>query len=268
MRNDFLKIARGVMVVVMVALIGASCEMHLSVAGILVRPMRVTTLADLNPQMREIHIQNTGKQVEYINVTLKEVLHPGTPNVQDIPFVHQNPYAFGIAAAPSKLILQPGEHVVVRLVNLVKSTPTDRIYYVTFTPAIPAIEPVQGQTMGVHAGLTVVTAYGVLVIIRPVTPHPQLQVMLKDHVVRVHNEGNTTVVTLGLWGCPQMGDALPLCARIANSAHLVYPGTGFQVNLPENLSIAQVQLEQEILGNYTLVSSDKNLKSENSHANS
>lgn len=169
----------------------------------------------------DVEIGNQGDDVLYIQVEVFEIKAPGTPSEERIQIT--NPDDIGLLVTPNKIIIPPHGHKLVRLVNLIPAVDEDRIYRIKFTPMVG---PLQSDTIGVK----VIVAYGILVIVQPPSPDPQLEVIRNGKQLTVKNKGNTNALFQDGTQCPE--DKTLECLPLASKR--VYAGTEWTTDLPQD----------------------------------
>lgn len=145
-----------------------------------------------------IKIHNTGKTTDYISTLLSIVPEPGHTPIYTIPLHSaEEKRKAGIYLTPNKIKLEPGQTQLVRLGFLPTATgiTQDKIYHLQFIPVYT--EP-----------KAVVIAQGVLIILRPAHPNPNLDIRQKDKILLLKNSGNTNLLLLSIEQCQHTQDCI------------------------------------------------------------
>lgn len=119
--------------------------------------------------------------------------------------------------SPQRLILQPGEHKVIRVAAITARGATDRIYRVT-------VKPVAGPVTAQVSALKLLVGYDALVIYRPAAPTGKLVGERNGDVLTLRNDGNTNVEIFEGKQCAA-GGAAP-CAELPSKR--IYAGQSWQ----------------------------------------
>jgi P pilus assembly chaperone PapD len=96
-----------------------------------------------------------------------------------------DPERLGLLVSPNRLILEPGQHKVVRIAAITAPATSERIYRVT-------VKPVVGELSGEQSGLKVLVGYDVLAIIRPENPVPRISGNRNGRTLIIRNDGNSS----------------------------------------------------------------------------
>jgi len=92
----------------------------------------------------------------------------------------------GLLVTPQKLILEPGEHKLVRIAAVAARPARDRVYRVT-------IKPVAGAVSAEQSALKLYVGYDALVLYRPEQLRADLTATRNGRQLTIHNGGNTNV---------------------------------------------------------------------------
>ena len=134
---------------------------------------------------QDIKVFNQSASNLYVNVSVLEVLNPGTKQEQRV--VVKDIKKLSLIATPEKLIVPGNSRKNVRLVALEEPGKQDRIYRVGFTPAV-------GKLKARVSGIKLLVAYQALVIIRPEKPEALVSAERKGSLIVFRNTGNTNVL--------------------------------------------------------------------------
>lgn len=171
-------------------------------------------------------INNDETSTLYVQVDPYKVQQPGAAEQELVPLTVEN--NGGLLVSPNKLAIPPGGRSLVRILNLEKGAPNERIYRVNFIPVAPPVEVDQPEGDVVRSRLEVVVAYQVLVMIRPQNPAPVHTYSRNGTTAFFSNSGNSNyLLTDGEQCNPQdAADCRPL------PDHRVYQGNSWSLELP------------------------------------
>lgn len=185
------------------ALAGASVAAPAS-ADLVLNQVVVDLLPDQVARM-DIDASNTGKERIYVVAEPAEIVDPGKPTERRV--ANPDPAASGLLVTPQKMILEPGEHKLVRIAAIAPRGNTDRIYRVT-------IKPVAGDVSAAESALKILVGYDVLVIVRPASMTGTVTGTRRDGRLLLANTGTTNVEIYGGAQCDAKGaDCRTLPAR-------------------------------------------------------
>ncbi|MEM6638797.1 MAG: fimbria/pilus periplasmic chaperone [Pseudomonadota bacterium] len=169
----------------------------------------------------DIEIENTGKEILYIEVTPYEILEPGTPNERRQKV--RDPKVSGLLATPSRMVIGPGARKRLRLVNMTPDSEKERVYRVAVTPVV-------GELATKQNGLKVLIGYEVLVLTQPRYPLPDVKVKRDGNRLHFENQGNTNVLLRDGHQCANEEEAREDCVALASRR--LYPGNRWELDLP------------------------------------
>lgn len=136
------------------------------------------------PPRDDVELWNDGAERLYVVAEPSEIVDPGRPTEQRRP--SPDPAVTGLLVSPQKLVLEPGEHKLVRIAAVAARPARDRIYRVT-------IKPVAGPVSSEQSALKLYVGYDVLVILRPDKPGTDLVGTRAGNQLTIHNHGNSSV---------------------------------------------------------------------------
>lgn len=176
-------------------------------------------IIDIGPdsEREDIVVGNIGEEVAYVEIEISEYLNPGTP--EEVTVVRDSPRDLGILASPNRMILQPGEKAILRLAVIERPDDFDRVFKITVTPVVGEIESSENAIKFVYA-------YGLVIILRPDDPQPDVTVSRDGRMFTAVNNGNT-MVQFGFG--VQCDVAGANCVDIANKR--VYPNSTWEYEL-------------------------------------
>ena len=178
-------------------------------------------ILDLGPETTprdDIELWNDGAERLYVVAEPAEVVDPGLPTEQRRP--SGDPAVTGLLVTPQKLILEPGEHKLVRIAALAERPAHDRVYRVT-------IKPVAGPVSADQSALKLFVGYDALVIYRPEQPRSDVSATRNGRQLTFHNGGNTNVELAQGRQCDASGQD---CRDLP--ANRLYPGADWTITTP------------------------------------
>ena len=136
---------------------------------------------------KDIELWNKGEERTYVEISPAEIVNPG--QASETRRQEPNPEQLGLLVSPNRMILEPGQHKVIRIATIVPPLDRERIYRVT-------VKPVVGDVSGEHTGLKVLVGYDVLAIVRPANPAPKIVGSWEGRTAIIRNEGNSSAELL------------------------------------------------------------------------
>jgi P pilus assembly chaperone PapD len=136
---------------------------------------------------KDIELWNKADERSYVEISPAEIVNPGqaTESRRQEP----NPERLGLLVSPNRMILEPGQHKIIRIAAIASPVDRERIYRVT-------VKPVVGDVSGDHTGLKVLVGYDVLAIVRPANPAPKIAGSREGRTAVIRNEGNSSAELL------------------------------------------------------------------------
>lgn len=154
---------------------------------------------------KDIELWNNSDERAYVEVTPAEIVDPG--RATEMRREESNPELLGLLVSPNRMILEPGQHKVIRIAAIAPPSNNERIYRVT-------VKPVVGEVTGEHSGLKVLVGYDVLTILRPSNPAPRVNGKRDGRTLIIRNDGNSSAELLNGKQCePAKSDCAKLPAR-------------------------------------------------------
>ncbi|WP_158582015.1 fimbrial biogenesis chaperone [Sphingomonas edaphi] len=133
---------------------------------------------------QDIEIWNNGEERAFVSVTPAEIVGAGL--AAEHRREESNPEKLGLLVSPNRLILEPGQHKLIRIAALGKSLERERVYRVT-------VKPVVGELAKDQSGLKVLVGYDVLALVRPANSQSQVSGRWEGSTLIVKNDGNESV---------------------------------------------------------------------------
>lgn len=195
-------------------------------AGLLASPasaglMLSKVILDLGPESAprdDIELWNDGAERLYVVAEPAEIVDPGLATQQRR--ASPDPAVTGLLVTPQKLILEPGEHKLVRIAAVAARPARDRVYRVT-------IKPVAGPVSSDQSALKLFVGYDALVLYRPEQPKADLTATRNGRQLTIHNGGNTNVELAQGRQCDASGQN---CQDLP--ANRLYPGADWTIATP------------------------------------
>lgn len=153
------------------------------------------------PGRSDVVIRNDSEERYYIDVTVDEILNPGTEAEERVSIA--DPEARGLLVTPNRMILEPGALRSIRLVSLNDSLTKDRIYRVMVKPQVGTITsdaPVLEGSPSIV--MKIMAAYDVLVVARPSNSKAIINSERTDNELTLTNAGNTNILLAEGVVCP------------------------------------------------------------------
>lgn len=183
-------------------------------------------ILDLGPDAAprdDIELWNDGDERLYVVAEPSEIVDPGLPTEQRR--TSPNPAVTGLLVTPQKLILEPGEHKLVRVAAVAARPARDRVYRVT-------IKPVAGPISADQSALKLFVGYDALVLYRPDQPKAELSARRNGRQLTIHNGGNTNVELTDGRQCVADGQA---CRNLPTNR--LYPGADWSIDIPYTTAV-------------------------------
>jgi hypothetical protein len=140
----------------------------------------------------DLVIRNESADRYYITVNPVEVVSPGAADEQRVE--KSDPEQLGLLVSPNRMVVDPGGMRAIRVVSLNDAVDVDRVYRIRVTPQVGEI---QANDPGAEArGMTVklLTAYDVLVTVRPPKPEAGVTATRVGNEVTIRNGGNSNTL--------------------------------------------------------------------------
>ena len=145
---------------------------------------------------KDIELWNDSDERSYVEISPAEIVNAGQPSEsrRQLP----DPEQLGLLVSPNRMILEPGQHKVIRIAAIAPSADRERIYRIT-------VKPVVGDISGEQSGLKVLVGYDVLTMVRPANPAPRIVGSREGNTLVVRNEGNASAELLNGKQCEAPG---------------------------------------------------------------
>lgn len=172
---------------------------------------------------QDITVGNVSNRVQYLEVSAQHILNPGEGPEEY--FESPNPEEVGLLVAPRRVVLQPGEEKVVRVILLDQDLETDKAWRVYFKPVIGDIE----TDKSVAVTLVAIKA---LVMARPDNAYSEVTGTRDGKTLTLTNHGNSNVVLFEGQQCPDTADE---CISVTGKR--LWPGKPWTTELPEDAPV-------------------------------
>jgi hypothetical protein len=140
----------------------------------------------------DLVLVNQSKDRYYITVAPKEVKSPGEPTEAKV--VEGDPETLGLIVTPNRLVLEPGGSRSIRFVSLNHDLKRDRIYRVLVSPQVGEIVAPQATGTDHALAIKILTAYEVLVTVRPDHPVATVKAERDATGLVLTNTGNSNAL--------------------------------------------------------------------------
>lgn len=172
---------------------------------------------------QDITVGNVSSRVQYLEVSAQQITNLGEGAEEY--FESPNPEEVGLLVAPRRVVLQPGEEKVVRVILLDHDLDRDKAWRVYFKPVIGDIE----TDKSVAVTLVAIKA---LVFARPDHAHSDVVGTRDGQTLTLTNQGNTNVVLYD--GAQCLGAAVE-CTPVVGKR--LWPGKSWTTELPEDAPV-------------------------------
>ncbi|EAR9142308.1 hypothetical protein EZX63_18615 [Salmonella enterica subsp. enterica serovar Oranienburg] len=142
-------------------------------AGIQVSPMTIN-LDGQDDYSGSVSVYSTSTETQYIKVTVKKIIFPGTSQQKEIPVLPGD--GEGLVVSPQRFVLSPqGKHII-RLLPL--NVPQNESIYRVYVSSVPNENEV--DKVDNNASITINVIWGALVYVKP-----------KNSIISLSYDGNT-----------------------------------------------------------------------------
>lgn len=186
---------------------------------------------------QDIEVWNSGSERIYVMAEPSEIVSAGKADERRIQIA--DPEQLGLLVAPNRLIMEPGERKLIRIVTVAQRTGKERIYRV-------AIKPVMGDIAAAGSGLKILVGYDALVIVRPTQPHSEITSSRNGNLLTLHNNGNTNAE---LFDGKQCDDTGKNCVNLPPKR--LYAGTSWDQTLTRSAPVSYTVKTGEAVATHT-----------------
>lgn len=181
-----------VLAAAMVVLLPASARADLVLSQLIVELKPDKTM------VADIDVWNDSPDRAYIAAEPREVLQPGTAGQS--ARTDPDPEKLGLLVAPARMILEPGQHKLLRIAAIGPAAGQEHVYRV-------AVKPEVGHLQSDKSGLKILVGYDVLVLVRPAAPHAHVLGTRTATGLTFVNDGNVSVELADGRQCASPGKA-------------------------------------------------------------
>jgi P pilus assembly chaperone PapD len=174
----------------------------------------------------DILVGNTGDRTQYLNITALKIQQPGHSPEQYLR--SPSPSEIGLLVAPRRLVLQPGEEKIIRVILLQETIPKDLAWRVRIEPAIGDV------TASQPVAVTHVT-YDALVFARPSDPVAKIIGERDGNRLNLRNEGTSNALLHSGEQCLADTD----CVAVAGKR--LWPGMSWTIELDHSAPVSFVE---------------------------
>ena len=165
----------------------------------------------------DIEVRNLDTEKAYVLVEPQEVLNPGTPSERRVTL--RDPEQLGLLVSPARMVLEPGQHRLLRVALIGPPMERERVYRIT-------VKPTTGKISADVSGLKILIGYEVLVIVRATDTQPRLSASREGRTLTIRNAGVTSVELADGRQCAAKDRCQPL------SGKRLYGGSEWKWTLP------------------------------------
>ncbi|SMQ69930.1 P pilus assembly protein, chaperone PapD [Altererythrobacter xiamenensis] len=179
----------------------------------------IVDLESDKPARGDIEISNVGTERMYVLIEPFEILNPGLENEQRVPL--DKPSVSKLFVSPQRVILDPDQRSLIRIVAIGERPEVDRIFRVM-------VRPVVGELQSENDALKVLVGYDALVLLRADRETGGITWdRSKEGILVLRNESNSAREFFEGTQCDERGEQ---CVTLP--AKRLYPGQKFDFILP------------------------------------
>lgn len=183
----------------------------------------IITFESNDDARKDIKVRNTGTRTQYFQISAARILEPG---IYPETYVESpNPEKVGLLVAPRRIVLQPNEERVVRVILLEEVEDWDKAWRVHIEPTIGDIETDKAVAV-------TLLAFKALIIARPENPTTEIVGTRNGRKLTLVNQGNSNVVLTDGQQCP--ADNTP-CHSVRGTR--LWPGLEWTIDLPSDAAV-------------------------------
>lgn len=147
--------------------------------------MVIVDFTDPARRVSDVELENKGKDRLYVTVEPSRVVNPGAAGERRVQ--EPDPEKLGLLVSPARLVLEPGERKLLRIVATGEPAAEDRVYRVL-------VKPVVGRVKSETTAIKVLVGFDLLVIQRPAQPQAALTAQRQGGFLVFRNAGNTNAL--------------------------------------------------------------------------
>lgn len=139
----------------------------------------------------DVEVWNSGKETLYISTNVFGIKNPESDNPEKIE--QADARTADLIVSPSKLILQPNERKILRILTQTTAKEKDLVYRVKIAPKAGELVNSDAEKTKKTAGVKILIGYEMLIFVRPPNPHGDLTVTRAGKTATFTNSGNTNI---------------------------------------------------------------------------
>jgi P pilus assembly chaperone PapD len=157
-------------------------------------------IVELKPgnMRQDVDVWNNSPDPAYVAAEPREIVAAGT--VAQTVRIEPDPEKLGLLVAPARMILEPGQHKLLRIAAIGSAAQRERIYRVTVKPEV-------GKLASDKSGLKILVGYDVLVLVRPAEPRASVVTSRSGNMLTFINQGNVSVELTDGRQCDPTGES-------------------------------------------------------------
>ena len=188
-----------------------------SVSAELVLSQLIVDLKSGKAAREDIEVWNNSPERMFVAVDPSEIADGGLASERRL--TEADPAKLGLLVSPARMILEPGQRRLLRIAAIAPPASRERVFRVT-------VKPVTGGLEEPDSGLKVLVGYDVLVLVRPLDPHPSVAGVRSGNLLTLRNDGN---VSVELADGRQCDSATKSCSPLPGKR--LYPGASWSQQL-------------------------------------
>lgn len=166
----------------------------------------------------DIEIYNDSAERSFVSVEPREIIDAGLDSEK--PLLSPDPEKLGLLVSPTRLVIEPHQRRRLRIAAIGPVPDEERIYRVT-------VKPVAGEVIGAQSGLKLLVGYDLLVLVRPPSQKPKVEISRVGHVLTIANRGNASIELAEGKLCDGNGNQ---CQQLPSKR--LYAGASWEQSLP------------------------------------
>jgi P pilus assembly chaperone PapD len=186
------------------------------------------SVIEFTPESRvqDVEIVNTGGFRMYLDLAPAEILKPESDNPQRIEL--DDPRSAAVIVSPRQLLLPPGQRKRVRMILRDDIQDTERVFRLSVKPYTGKVNLHSDGDAEKTSAIKVLVGYDLLLLARPSSLKPKLDVIRTDKEIEFRNAGNTNVLLRKITQCDADGTG---CVEL--NPNRLYVGETYKVALPK-----------------------------------
>jgi P pilus assembly chaperone PapD len=153
---------------------------------------RIIVNFDAGGSSREdVEVWNSGKETLYISTNVFSIKNPEADNPEKIE--QTDARTADLVVSPNKLILQPNERKILRILTQVNAKEKDLVYRIKIAPKAGELASTDSEQEKKTAGVKILIGYEMLIFVRPASPHGDLTVTRNAKTATFTNSGNSNI---------------------------------------------------------------------------